>query len=348
MYKIAVIGCGRGGTGVGGHSIGHAHGQHWSRSDRVHIVGACDLNAENLANYVKTFDVEFASESAEEMLAQAKPDIVSICTYVGSHADLVELCARSGVKGIFCEKPMVHSEGDMRRIEAACAASGIKLIVNFCRRPGPLFLAVRKAIVDGTIGARVLYAASLDDWDQMEWGSHWHDMFRFFEGEPDVEWVMGQARATGAKRGYGHVIEEHSVAYAGLAGGARVLLEGGKPHVGDAAIRIVGTLGMLELNWDGTVMLTNAEGRLNIFTGTLHPQDDLPEYKVLTDGLLAWMEGGDEPAYGLTNAIKSTSMYLGSYRSAADGDRIDLPLGGNGGFALDAVASRQAAHIAPT
>jgi hypothetical protein len=71
--------------------------------------------------------------------------------------------------------------------------------------------------------------------------------------------------------------------------------------------------------------------------------DELPEYQVLTDGLMTWMEGGKEPPYGLTNAIKSTSLYLGAYRSAAAGDKIDLPLVEIAGFALDQVASRQAA-----
>lgn len=343
MYRIAVVGCGRGGDGVGSHSIGHAHGRHWTRAPRATIVGACDLNAENLANYARTFGVEITSQSAEEMLALAKPDIVSICTYAGSHADLVELCARSGVKGVFCEKPMVLSEAEIILIQNACANSGMKLIVNFCRRPGPLFSAVQKAIAEGAIGNRVLYAASLDEWDQMEWGSHWHDIFRYLEGEPEVEWVMGQARATGSKKAYGHVVEEHSVAYAGLAGGARILLEGGKSHAGVAAIRVIGTAGLLELNWDGTVILTNHDGRRTIFSGTLHPRDELPEYLVLTDGLMSWMEGGREPPYGLTNAIKSTSLYLGAYRSAAIGDRIDLPLGDVAGFALDQVVSRQAA-----
>ncbi|WDR01981.1 hypothetical protein PSQ19_15000 [Devosia algicola] len=147
----------------------------------------------------------------------------------------------------------------------------MKLIVNYCRRPGPLYVRVRKAIVDGAIGERVLYAASLDGWDQMEWGAHWHDMFRFFEGEADPIWVMGQVRCTGAKRGYGHVIEEHSVAYGELTGGARFLLEGGKPHVGKTAIRIIGTLGLLEINRDGTVVLTNSDGRHVIFEGSLNP-----------------------------------------------------------------------------
>lgn len=341
MYRVAVIGCGRGGDGVGAHSIGHAHGQHWTRAPLATIVGACDLNAENLANYARTFSVAITSQSAEEMLTAAKPDIVSICTYAGSHADLVELCAKHGVKGIFCEKPMVLSEAEMRRIEVACGTSGMKLIVNYCRRPGPLFVAVRKAIAEGAIGDRVLYAASLDEWDQMEWGSHWHDMFRFLEGDPDVDWIMGQARARGEKKAYGHVMEEHSVAYAALSGGARILLEGGKTHAGSAAIRVIGTAGLLELNWDGTVILTNHDGRRTIFSGTLHPRDELPEYQVITDSLMAWMEGGNEPPYGLTNAIKSTSLYLGAYRSAAVGDKLVMPLQPVDGFALDQVSARQ-------
>ena len=341
MYRVAVIGCGRGGEGVGSHSIGYAHGQNWSHSNRAKIVGACDLISENLANYMSAFDVEFGSESAEEMLKTAKPDIVSICTYGSSHVDLVELCAQFGVKGIFMEKPMVLSEGELRRVEAACAAGDMKLIVNFCRRPISTFRVAREAMLDGAIGERVLYASSLDNWDQMEWGSHWLDMFRYLEGEPDVTWVMGQARATGAKTGYGHIMEEHSVSLAAFEGGTRILLEGGKAHIGNAAMRIIGTLGLLEINWDGTVVLINAEGRRTIFTGSVHPADDLPEYAVLTDALMNWIEGGPEPVFGLTNAIKSTEFYLAAYRSAAVGDRIDLPLGDTGEFALDIVAARQ-------
>ena len=74
-----------------------------------------------------------------------------ICTPTDTHADLIERFARAG-KAIFCEKPI---DLDVARVKACLRWSrrpGAKLMVGFNRRFDPHFMAVRKAIDDGTIG----------------------------------------------------------------------------------------------------------------------------------------------------------------------------------------------------
>lgn len=46
-HTVVVIGCGQSGTGVGGHSIGYAHGKDWHASLRAELIGACDLDVDN-------------------------------------------------------------------------------------------------------------------------------------------------------------------------------------------------------------------------------------------------------------------------------------------------------------
>jgi predicted dehydrogenase len=214
--------------------------------------------------------------------------------------------------------------------------------VNYCRRPLAKFQKVKELIAAGSIGETVIFLASLDGWDQMEWGAHWHDIFQLWANDQPVRWMMGQARCDGSRTGYGHLIEQHSLSYYSFEDGTRALLEGGEVHRGKQALRVVGTTGMIEVGWDAQITLTNGEGRHVVpCEGSIHPQGYGNEISLqIPHSLLDWMEGGPEPELGLTNAIRSTEVYLACYESAKIGDRVDIPLGPQGSFPLDDVAAR--------
>jgi predicted dehydrogenase len=342
MYRVAVIGCGRGGEGIGGHSIGYAHAQTYQAHPGCQIVGAADISEENLRRFAQTFEVPCATLDYREMLATARPEIVSIAVYAGLHRQMVEACVEAGVRAIWCEKPFALAMDDGRAMVEVCEWSGVRLVVNHQRRYLHAFREAKRLLEEGRIGQLVQYLAAIPDWDLMEWGTHWLDMYRFFSNDQPVRWVMGQVRCTGEKRGYGHVMEEHSLAYICFGDGTRGVLDGGVGLNGEFAMRLVGTEGLIDLYHDGRLSVLNGDGWGEVATrSTLHAakpgyEAESPWLAVL-NALIDWLEGGREPEVAGTNALRTTELYLAAYESALQRDRVDLPMGEQAQFPLEAI-----------
>jgi myo-inositol 2-dehydrogenase / D-chiro-inositol 1-dehydrogenase len=139
--KFGLIGAGR---------IGRVHAKAITGDAGARLVAVADAVAEAAADvasgygcYIRTID---EIEAADDI------DAVVICTPTDTHADLIERFARAG-KAIFCEKPVDLDVGRVRDCLAVVEKTGAKLMVGFNRRFDPHFMAVRKAIDDGRIGA---------------------------------------------------------------------------------------------------------------------------------------------------------------------------------------------------
>lgn len=341
LYRVAIIGVGRGGQGVGGHSIGHAHAYTYQRHQRCRIVAAADIVGENLNQFAGEFGTDTTFGDYHQMLSEARPDIVSISAYAGLRREMVEAVVEAGVKGIWCEKPFALSMDDGETMVGLCERHGVKLVVNHQRRYASPFREAKRRLKQGGIGRPVVFLAALKDWDLMEWGTHWLDMFRFFADDQPVSWVMGQVRCTGAKRRYGHVMEEHAIAYLSFEDGTRGTLEGGLGLNADFAMRLVGTEGLLDLYTDGTQRLLNDSGWRTLPAPPVVDGSTIASMLSVLDGLIGWMEGGPKPEVAGDNALRSTELYLAAYESSLRGDRIDLPLQSQARFPLEAISDRQ-------
>ena len=346
-FRTAIIGVGKGGEGKAGvHSIGYAHANAYQNNTHTELVGACDLNAENLQAFATAYSASAAYTDLGEMLDSVRPDIVSICTYANSHRALLEQCLAAGVKAIWCEKPLCLAMDDGRAMLQAAEQAGAKVIVNHYRRYLHLFREAKRMLEGGAVGASSIIISSLEGWDLMEWGTHWLDMMRFLSNDQPVSWVMGQARCTGEKKAYAHVVEEHAICYLAFADGVRGLLDGGLAIPGASAFQIIGTEGALDLRSDGKLTLLNADGIRDVSTKSNlhgpwpeHPEEDA--WQFLLNDFLRWLDGESEPQVCLRNALASTELYLAAYESAKIGDRIDLPLAFQAKFPLDEIACRQ-------
>jgi predicted dehydrogenase len=343
--KTLIIGCGKGGDGsAGSHSIGYAHADAYVAHGGFSVHAACDLDDDNLLRFKNFYGLQHASKDLDSLLLEAKPDVVSICTYAASHREIFEKCVAAGVRAIWCEKPLVLSMDDGLAMMELSERHNVKVVVNHYRRYLHLFTEARRLLSEKAIGTPILMSSSLGGWDQMEWGTHWLDMMRFWAGDQPVKWVMGQVRCSGEKSGYGHLMEEHSINYFSFEDGTRGVLDGGLVFPGNSALRVEGTDGSLEATWDGRLLLANADGRSEIpVKSNVHvPTTDLekPHVLLLADWL-EWMNGGAEPQVSMRNALLSSELYLACYESAAIGNRIDLPLRGQASFPLKAIAARQ-------
>jgi len=348
IYKTLVIGCGSGGVGSGGaHSIAYAHADAYVKHPQTDIVAACDLNQENLARFQETYNVPEGDTDLAKLLRRVKPDLVSVCTFVGSHVPIFDVLKASRPKVILMEKPFALSMDDARRMTEESGRLGIKLAVNHFRRLLPCYAKAREILDSGAIGTLQMISTSVANWDQMEWGTHWLDMIRFFKHDMPVEWVFGQVECSGniaekvikgRPMNYGHITEEHSVNYFAFRDGTRALLDAGKALNGDAVFNFLGTAGALYLLGDGTLLLINAGGAQKIEGGsslTATPENPAHTLLVAVESLVTWMNGGDVSPIAAESALRSAELCLASYESAVRQKRMDLPLGPQSDFPLN-------------
>jgi predicted dehydrogenase len=120
------------------------------------VVGICDLVPELVDRTVRTWHHRWKSINPytdyKEMLASENLDILTVATSDHRHADITVDGANSGVKAVFCEKPMATSLEDADRMIEACEANRVVLQVDYTKRWTPLFHKVRETIRAGTIG----------------------------------------------------------------------------------------------------------------------------------------------------------------------------------------------------
>lgn len=312
-------------TRGGGHQIGYTHAGAYLRQPAVQLRAAADVNLTNLHAFRLAKGERISGyDDYRRMLHDVRPDIVSVCTYVGLHREILEACATAGVAGVICEKPFVNSPADLEAVQALVDRTGIKIVVTHVRRYLPAFAAAARAFQEGTIGRPMFGFVGLEGWDLSEMGSHQFDLMRMVHGDRPVKYVMGQGRVTDAE-GYGHAMEDHAVAYLEFEGGSRGLIDGGHGMVGER-FSLVGTEGTIHVLDENRIEIYGPRGvKTSDFSN-----DPASSWETIWDRLLTslveWMQGGPEPCCGFSNAAKSAELSLAAYVSMIRGDRVDLPL----------------------
>lgn len=108
-YRAAIIGTG---------NIARSHIRALrSEPERVEVVAAVDVVADNLDNFCETHGIPHRYADAQTMLDEQRPDLVHICTPPWTHMDLCLLALRAGAH-VLCEKPLVASLDQMDRVQA--------------------------------------------------------------------------------------------------------------------------------------------------------------------------------------------------------------------------------------
>jgi spore coat polysaccharide biosynthesis protein SpsF (cytidylyltransferase family)/predicted dehydrogenase len=190
-YSAAVIGLGNIGScydQLKSNSMVSSHSGAYMRWSKTHLVAGCDPDKNKQKKFSRAWGVKDVFFSPEEMLQKFHPDVVSICTPVGAHIELVKLCVKSGVKAILCEKPFVNNVIEGKKVVDLCRKRGVILAVNHWMRYSRIYRELKDKLDKGIIGniflIRYHYSKGL-----YNSGSHAIDLLRFLLG--DVDRVMG-------------------------------------------------------------------------------------------------------------------------------------------------------------
>ena len=320
-YRVAIMGC-------GGVSRPHARG--YLATHRAQIVAACDPKEEARKGFSEEFGVDATFPDAEGMLDALHPDLVSICTLNPTHAELTILAARKGVRGIVCEKPMAMNLREADAMLEACKQNGVRLIVGHQRRFDWPWVKAKDLLDSGAIGKLLRMEANIETFDLMTWGTHWLDIFRFFNNDEPTDWVFGHVDIHDTLFMFGQTVESAGLAKIRYTNGVEAVYHAGKVGVGTTNL-LIGTEGMIEINpccteEAGPVRLFNTEtkGWQVLRPSKLQPVYDSFEREMFT--FFDCLESSEVHPLEGTSAREVMAQIIAVYESSRTRKVIKFPV----------------------
>jgi 1,5-anhydro-D-fructose reductase (1,5-anhydro-D-mannitol-forming) len=122
------------------------------------LVAVMRRNGDAARDYARRHGVPRAYDDAAELIDDAEVDAVYVATPPSSHRDYA-LQALAAGKPVYVEKPMACSHDECLSMNAAAEAAGLPLFVAYYRRMLPRFVAVRDALLSGSIGTPLTVTA---------------------------------------------------------------------------------------------------------------------------------------------------------------------------------------------
>ena len=315
--KAAIIGCGGRGRE---HAVGYA------ACDDVEIVAVVDPLPEVRESLASTYAVAGVYATYQQMFAAQQPDIVSVCTWTGLHPEHVGAAARAGVRAIHSEKPMAPTWGEAKGMAAECDRAGVQLTFCHQRRFGAHFIRARELAQEGAIGSIEHiegYCSNLFDW-----GTHWFDMFCFYNNETPAESVLGQIDTTDWRPVYGVPCESAGLSHIRFVNGVGAMLITGSDHGGTCSNRIIGSSGVIEVEVNkGPRLRMLREGaagwEVPALEGISPPGGDTV---LSVQDAVRCLRTGAQPTLSSHNALRATELIFATYESSRRAARVTLPL----------------------
>lgn len=193
--KYALIGCGR----ISKNHIKAA------KNNNLEIVAVCDLLQENMkkvleVNEISSSQIKFYNDY-KKMILNEKPDIVSVATESGYHAEISIFCIEQGCNAII-EKPIAMNMKDARLIVEKSKQYDVKVAACHQNRFNVAVQELRHAIENNRFGKlshgsiNVRWNRNINYYTQAPWRGTWAEdggclMNQCIHGVDLLRWMMG-------------------------------------------------------------------------------------------------------------------------------------------------------------
>ena len=314
--RVAVIGCGRRGI---------RHGEGYEASG-VQIVACADPFDEARGVFAQRFGVVHPYADYRDMLASEDLDVVSICTWTGLHKEMIIAAAESGIRAIHSEKPVATTWGDAKALYQACVDHDV--MITFChqRRFEDAFVKTKALLDQGAIGDLVRVEGACPN--LFDWGTHWFDMFFFYNDDTPAQWVMGQIDFGEPTVLFGVPMEAWGLSWIRWANGVEGLLTTGGAAMQGPRNRLMGTAGIIEImgsdNAPVRIWRDGSEGWEDVILDVGVPARQATI--AATRDLLEALQTGREPMLSGRKALQATELIFATYESSRRRGRVALPL----------------------
>lgn len=168
-YRVAIVGTG---------GIAAVHAANLARAEgRAHVVAACDVDDHRLQSFADEHGIPGRYTQLGELLAEAKPDIVHLCTPPMLHIDQAIECLEAGAH-VLSEKPPALSLADFDRLTTAQARAGAQFSCVFQHRFGDASAAARTLIGGADFGRPLVARCDTlwyrpDEYFDLPWRGTW-------------------------------------------------------------------------------------------------------------------------------------------------------------------------------
>lgn len=345
--KYALIGCGR-------ISTNHIKA---AVNNGLDICAVCDVVPEQMEILLGKHDLKESSkikryEDYKEMLKEEKPELVSIATESGLHAEIALFCIEKGVN-VIIEKPMAMSMEDADRIIKISEEKNVKVAACHQNRFNAAVQKMRKALEGGRFGKlshgsiHVRWNRNREYYDQASWRGKWAqdggalmnqcihgiDLLRWMMGD-DIEEVYGATRQQ-----FHHYLEAEDI------GMAVVKFKNG------AIATIEGTTNVYPQNLEETLYLFGEKGTVKLggkstnnidvweFADTQEGDKESKELKETTSNvygnghtslfadMISAIEEDRSPYVDAYAGRRALELVLAVYKSQKTGQAVKFPIG---------------------
>lgn len=280
------------GVCVGAGYFSRFHYDAWNRMSDIEIIANCDRLIDRAVAVAREFDIprSYPAEDFQKLLANEQPDFVDLITPPDSHLELCQHAIDAGV-AIVCQKPLAPTWEESNALARLINSSNMRFMVHENWRWQPWYRQLKILIDDGAIGEVFhcsVFCRMGDGWGEdaylarqpffrdyqrlfiFETGVHFLDTFRFLFGE--VHSIFAQtARRNPVIKG-----EDSALIFCKFDNGTTAVLDANRynesesenPRYTFGTVRIEGSKGHLELDFDGKITLK----RLG-HPPTIHPYD---------------------------------------------------------------------------
>jgi predicted dehydrogenase len=326
-YRAALIGCGKIGSAFDDEPRAagvRSHAGAYAACAETTLVAVCDADAYRARRCAERWRVPGWYVDAAPMLAEERPELVSVCTPDASHYEVLRtVLAAGGVRAVLAEKPLALRLEQAQEAARAAAERGVVLAVNYTRRYAAGHLALWEGLRAGGIGD-VQAVSGFYTKGVLHNGTHWFDLARFLVGP--VLRVQGYDRL--------HEGGDDPTLDAALEfeGGARGYL-----HGCDAArfsvfeLDVVGTRGRVRVTDSGHVIdlyeVVDSAHYRGYRTLGLEARSDgglADALACAVRDLVRCLERGASPRCGAADAVEALRIALAVRQSARSGRPICL------------------------
>lgn len=312
--RVGIIGCGAAGLK---HILGYEESGH------ARLIAVSDLSPTVLAAALDERPSLRGFQDYRRMFAEARLEAVSICTWPGSHADIVEEAAMAGVKGILCEKPLALRLPELRRMQSVCRDRGVKLGVGHQYRFNPLFIAAADLIRAGRIGRVIRIRGGITS-TMANNGPHLVDSVRFLLSDPAALWAVCRCHRERGESDRGLPAEDGASGSIEFDGTIPFDFQSGDLSPSSFAVVIEGARGIIEV----TPEELRVAGDVTITRRALRSSGRRRQFREF----LLWVQGRHASyAAAAEQGAAAAELVLALYESSRIGShRVELPLQNEG------------------
>jgi len=150
MIKVGIIGCGK---------IADSHAEQIQRIPFAEIVSACDQEELMAKQLYERYNIGNYYSTVEQMLENARPDVVHITTPPQSHFALGKLCLEAGCH-VYMEKPFTVNTEEARNLIAFADERRLKITVGHDYQFTHAKRRMRELIRNGYLGGPPVHMES--------------------------------------------------------------------------------------------------------------------------------------------------------------------------------------------